>query len=58
MSNRIYVVIVNGTKEHLVRATSASQAIRHVAHPLFKVGVASQDDLIRLAKTHTVEEVK
>lgn len=58
MSKRIYVVVVNGTKEHLVRAQSASQAIRYVAHPMFKVAVANQDDLIRLAKTHTVEEAE
>ncbi len=56
MSKRIYVVVVNGTQEHLVRASSASQAIRAVADPMFKVGVANQDDLLRLAKTHTVKE--
>lgn len=61
MNTRIYVVTKNEPgveqkSETLVRASSASQAIRHVADPMFKAGVASQDDLIRLAKTHHVKE--
>lgn len=54
---RIYVVICSEREEEiLVKAASASQAIRTVVHPLYKAEVATQDDLIRLAKTHTVKE--
>lgn len=52
---RIYLVIV-GDEEHLVRAASASAAIRAIAHPMFTATVATQDALIRLAKTHHVRE--
>lgn len=55
MHKRIYVVSVED-KEHLVKAASVSAAIRAVAHPMFKAAVATQDDLVRLAKTHKVEE--
>lgn len=55
MSSRVYVVN-DGKSEFLVRATSASQAVRSIADPIFTVKVASQDDLIRLAKTHPVKE--
>lgn len=53
---RIYVVTVN-SQEYLVKAVSASQAIRAIASPMFSAEVATQDQLIRLAKTHTVREV-
>lgn len=57
MSKRVYVVICAEREEEiLVRATSTSQAIRAVVTPMYKAEVATQDDLIRLAKTHTVKE--
>lgn len=55
MSTRIYIVSY-GDREELVRAISANQAIRIISDPMFKVQVASQDDLVRLAKTHHVKE--
>ncbi len=45
---RIYVVAGGGGKDRLIRATSRAQAVRHVAAGVFKVKVASQDDLIRI----------
>lgn len=60
MSNRIYVVKYESGAEPyseiLVKAVTAAAAIRHVASPMFTAKVASQDDLIRLAKTHHVKE--
>lgn len=59
MSKRIYVVTCEDgdiVEKTLVRANSASQAIRFVADPMFIAHVASQDDLITLAKTHPVKE--
>lgn len=59
MSNRVYVVtqsVPPGDQEVLVRAATAAQAIRHASKQTFSVKVANQDDLIRLAKTHNVEE--
>lgn len=56
---RIYVVAQqDGDKktEHLVRAVSPAQAINHVAKPQFSAEVASQDDVLRLARTHEVME--
>lgn len=52
---RIYTVSgVASTR--LVRATSPSQAMRHVAQSLFKVSVASQDDLVsHVSSGKTVE---
>lgn len=55
MSSRIYVVTV-GEEKTLVRASSAASAIRFVADPMFTAKVASQDDLVMLAKTHHVKE--
>lgn len=58
-TNRIYVVKQQDgdkTTERLVRAQSAAQAIKHVAKPQFTAEVGSQDEILRLAKTHTVEE--
>ena len=62
MSNRIYVVTVedgkNGSR-HLVRAATAAQAIRQVAHPMFSAKVASQDELIELTEAGIkVQEAK
>lgn len=34
--------------EHLVRATSQAQALRHITDTMMGVSVASQDDLLRL----------
>lgn len=59
MSKRIYVVVCEDgeiIEKTLVRANSASQAIRFVADPMFVAHVASQDDLVMLAKTHSVKE--
>lgn len=55
MLKRIYVVSCEEEKT-LVRAASVSAAIRYVADPMFTAKVASQDDLIELAKTHHVKE--
>lgn len=60
-TNRIYKVTQShtdkeGVTERLVRAASAAQAIKHVVKPIFTAAVASQDDLIALAKTCAVEE--
>lgn len=48
MSKRIYVVSVADKSEtrHLVKASSAAQAIRFVAQPMFSAKVANQDDLV------------
>lgn len=54
---RIYVVTVNGEEQYLVKAASVASAIRAIAHPMFKAEVATQDDLIHLAKTHPVKEI-
>lgn len=61
MSKRIYVIEknepgINQKSEYLVRASSASAGLRAVAAPMFTAKVASQDDLVRLAKTHHVKE--
>lgn len=59
MATRIYIVKQQDgdkTTERLVRAASPSQAINHVAKPQFSAEVASQDELIRLAKTCEVED--
>lgn len=59
MAARIYVVKQksgDNTTEHLVRAANVAQAINAVAKPQFSAEVASQDDLVRLAKTHSVVE--
>ena len=55
---RIYVVVVEDGKEtrYLVRAATAAQAIRQVAHPMFSASVASQDELIEL--THAGVKVQ
>ena len=56
---RVYVVTTkngDGTTERLVRAPTAAQAIRHVAKPMFVAEVASQEDCLRLAKTHDIED--
>ena len=47
MSDRIYIV-KQDKKERLVRAVSATAAIRHVAAPMFEARVASQQDLVNL----------
>lgn len=57
---RIYVVTCSdsiATEESLVKASSAAQAIRSIAEPMFKVRVATQEDLMQLAKTHILKEV-
>lgn len=43
---RIYLVGTPDNQTRLVRATVRSQALTHVANSLFKVRVASQDDLV------------
>ena len=58
---RIYVVTIADTDgshatEFLIRAATAAQAIHVCADPMFKARVATQDDLVKLAKTHTVKE--
>ena len=45
--------------EVLVKATSQSQAVRHVTRDLVKVGVATQDDIVNLvSRGAKVEEAK
>ena len=46
MSSRIYTV-ANGKHVRLVRASTAAQALRHVARDVYTVTVSSQDDLVR-----------
>lgn len=46
MSSRIYTV-ANGKHVRLVRASTAAQALRHVARDVYTVAVSSQDDLVR-----------
>lgn len=50
MSKRIYTVVVADKTEtrHLVKASSAAQAIRFVAQPMFSAKVTSQDELVEL----------
>ena len=51
--NRIYKVVVNHgqqSEEKLVRAVTRSSAIRHVATKCIVAEVASQDDVLRLAR--------
>ena len=45
-SQRIYIVHLPDGNSRLVRATVRSQALSHVAASLFKIGVASQEDLV------------
>ncbi len=45
--SRIYTV-ANGDQESLVRATSESQAIRHVVKGMYVARVATQDDIALL----------
>ena len=60
MAVRIYVVKQqhsgDATTEHLVRAATVAQAINAVSKPQFSADVATQDDILRLAKTHSVIE--
>lgn len=53
MSSRIYTV-ANGKHVRLVRASTAAQALRHVARDVYTVTVSSQDDLVR----HVAEGVR
>lgn len=59
-AKRIYTVTQTSddgaVKVALVRATNSAQAIKHVAQPQFKADVASQDDLVKLAKTCEVQD--
>lgn len=58
-NGRIYVVKQTSgdtTTEHLVRAANSAQAVNAVSKPQFSAEVATQDDILRLAKTHTVIE--
>ena len=49
---RIYTVTNTGTNvRHLVKATSAAQAVRHAANEHFSVAVASQDDIVEIVGT-------
>lgn len=51
MNKRIYVVmgdIGNKIEEHLVKASTASQAIRHVVSNTYDAKVPSQDKLVDL----------
>jgi hypothetical protein len=50
--SRLYIAIDNETKEPigLVRATSPSQAARHVAQKRFTVRYAEQEDIFKAAK--------
>lgn len=50
MNSRIYIVMSSGQKSMLVRASSASQALRIAVNPRFTVKVASQDDLVALTR--------
>lgn len=59
MAARIYVVKQKSgdtTTEHLVRAANSAQAVNAVSKPQFSAEVASQDEILRLAKTHAVVE--
>lgn len=58
-TKRIYVVkqtVGETVTESLVRAATSAQAIKHVSKPMFSADVASQDDVLRLAKTHDVQD--
>lgn len=49
MSQRIYVVTNRDTPvQHLVRAASPAQAIRHVARAKFGCAVAGQETIVEL----------
>ena len=49
MSQRIYRVINTDTAaEHLVRASSQAQAIRHVVKETYRAAVAAQETLVDL----------
>lgn len=45
MNTRIYF-ITDGTRNRLIRAANQAQAMSHAARTLFRVRVASQDDLV------------
>ena len=48
-ATRIYVVRYNeNEKAYLIRATSASQAIRHVTRKFYDAVIPTQDDLVSL----------
>ena len=55
---RIYLVKYQG-KQHLVRAGSQAQAIRHIVEPMFKAEVATPDELVACTKAGVhVEDAK
>lgn len=62
MSDRIY--IIKAKRDHayrprLVRATSQSQALRHIAADFFEIRVATQTDLVdSLSSGSTVETAR
>lgn len=56
---RIYVVkqtVGDTVTESLVRAVTSAQAIKHVSKPMFTAEVADQEAMLRLAKTHEVQD--
>lgn len=51
---RIYLVtdLADDGAQHLVRAGSGSQAIRHIVRSKYLAEVAKQDDIVRLVAMH------
>lgn len=57
MKGRIYAVAVKGEVARLVRALTASQAVKFVATPMIQAAIPSQEDLVGLgAKGVKVED--
>jgi len=57
-AQRIYLIGTPDSKVRLVKATTRSQALSHIAHQVFTVRVATQDDLVdNLGKGIKVEPV-
>lgn len=53
---RIYLVtdLADNGPQHLVRAGTASQAVRHIVRSKYLVEVAKQDDIVRLVAQHEI----
>ena len=57
MSTRIYIITNrDNDQQHLVRAATPAQALRHVARSKFGVAVAAQEALVELLTSGTKVE--
>jgi hypothetical protein len=55
-ARRIYVVTNSTSGKRLVRSATGAQAIGHVVRSSYSAKVATQEEILELAKTHSVED--